>query len=327
MERYRIVITDNLFDHSHEEEEVLSDDRFILESYRHLKPEELKKAVKGADALLVNMARIDRELIESLDKCRIISRYGIGYDNVDVKAASEKGIAVGIVPDYCVTEVAEHAAALLLSCARRVPQRHGLVKKGHWRDSPGHTIYRIRGSVMGIFGYGQTGKALLQQVKGFGFSRILVCSRSLKPGTRLENGAEVVSLDDLLTLSDYLSIHIPLNEETRGILNEQKLMSMKKGSILINTARGGVLCEKGLYNALTRGPLRAAALDVFDREPPDPDNPLLALDNVVVTDHEAYFSEQSVVDLKRKAAMNVYAALIEGSPLYQVPPLFSAGDI
>lgn len=319
MNRYRIVITDNLFDDCLVEKEVFAGERFLLESYRHLTREELYEKVRTADALMVNMTKIDRELIDSLENCKIISRYGIGYDNVDVKAAGEKGIPVGIVPDYCHIEVAEHAAALLLSCARRIPQRHGLVRKGHWRDTPGHTIHRVKGSTLGIFGYGQTGKALHKQISGFGFSRILINSRNLKPGTILDNGAEIVSLDTLLAESDYLSVHIPLNEETRGVLNEQTLMSMKPGSVLINTARGGVLCEKGLFKALTAGPVRAAALDVLDREPPDPDNPLLTLDNVILTDHEAYYSEQSVFDLKRKTALNVYSMLIKGVPVHCVP--------
>jgi D-3-phosphoglycerate dehydrogenase / 2-oxoglutarate reductase len=320
MNRYRIVITDNLFDDCLVEEEVFGEDQFQLESYRHLTRKELLDVVREADALMVNMADIDRELIESLEKCRIISRYGIGYDNVDIRAAAERGIPVAIVPDYCHIEVAEHAAALLLSCARRIPQRHGLVRKGHWRDSPGHTIHRIKGSVLGILGYGRTGQALHRQVGGFGFSRVLIHSRSMEPGQPMGNGTEAVSLKTLISESDYLSVHIPLNEKTHHLLDERKLMSMKPGSVLINTARGGVLCEEGLYTALTEGPLRAAALDVFDREPPDPENPLLSLDNVVLTDHEAYFSEQSVLDLKRKAAMNVYAMLTEGKPVHQVSP-------
>ena len=319
MNQYRIVITDNLFDDCLVEEEVLSGDQFRLESYRHLTRKELLETVRTADALMVNMAEIDRELIESLEKCRVISRYGIGYDNVDVLAASEKGIPVGIVPDYCHIEVAEHAAALLLSCARRIPQRHGLVKKGHWRDSPSHTIHRIQGSVLGILGYGHTGQALHSQISGFGFSRVLIHSRNLENGTVSAKDAQAVSLDTLISESDYLSVHIPLNNETRLLLNEERLMSMKPGSVLINTARGGILCEKGLFKALTGGPVRAAALDVFDREPPEPDNPLLSLDNVVLTDHEAYFSEQSVLDLKRKTALNVYAALTQGTVLNSAP--------
>ena len=214
MNRYRVVITDNLFDDCLVEEEVFRDAPVDLEIYRGLSRSELLNKVRTADALLVNMIRADREFISALERCRIISRYGIGYDNVDVTAASEKGIPVGIVPEYCTLEVAEHAAALLLSAARRVPQRHELVRKGHWRDSPGHSLYRIRGSVLGILGYGRTGQALHGQLTGFGFSRVLVHSRGLVPGTVLENGAEAVSMDQLLKESDYLSVHLPLNGET-----------------------------------------------------------------------------------------------------------------
>ncbi len=286
-----------------------------LEIYSRMDRSELLEKVRTADALLLNMVHADRNFIESLEKCRIISRYGIGYDNVDVQAAREKGIHVGIVPDYCAVEVAEHAAAMLLSVARRIPQRHELVRKGHWRDSPGHTLFRIQGSVLGILGYGRTGQALHRQVAGFGFSRVVVHSRGLKPGTVLPCGAEAVCLEELLTLSDYLSVHLPLTDETRYMLDDERLHSMKEGAVLINTARGGILDEKALYSALTSGPLRAAGLDVLDSEPPDPDNPLLSLDNVVISDHEAYYSEQSVVDLKRKTAENVLSVLKTGRPV------------
>ncbi len=319
MSRYRVVITDNLFDDCLVEEEVFRGAPVDLEVYRGLSRSELLEKVKTADALLVNMIRADREFISVLERCRIISRYGIGYDNVDVEAAAEKGIPVGIVPEYCTLEVAEHAAALLLSAARRIPQRHELVRKGHWRDSPGHSLYRIRGSVLGILGYGRTGQALHTQLRGFGFSRILVHSRGLAEGTRLENGAEAVSMEQLLKVSDYVSVHLPLNEETRSMLNEKRLHMMKEGAVLVNTARGGILDETGLFRALTSGPLRAAALDVLVSEPPQQDNPLLRLDNVVISDHEAYYSEQSVVDLKRKTAENVLAVLETGRPVDAVP--------
>lgn len=319
MSRYRVVITDNLFDDCLVEEDVFRSAPVDLEIYRGLSRPELLDKVRSADALLVNMIRADREFISVLDRCRIISRYGIGYDNVDVRAAAEKGIPVGIVPEYCTLEVAEHAAALLLSAARRVPQRHELVRKGHWRDSPGHSLHRIRGSVMGILGYGRTGQALHGQLAGFGFSRFLVHSRGLVPGTTLENGAEAVGMEQLLEESDYVSVHLPLNEETRCMLDEERLHMMKPGAVLINTARGGILDEAGLYRALTSGPLRAAALDVLVCEPPEQDNPLLRLDNVVISDHEAYYSEQSVVDLKRKTAENVLAVLETGRPVNAVP--------
>jgi D-3-phosphoglycerate dehydrogenase len=319
MSRYRVVITDNLFDDCLVEEDVFRGAPVDLEIYRGLSRAELLDKVRTADALLVNMIRADREFISALERCRIISRYGIGYDNVDVQAAAEKGIPVGIVPEYGTLEVAEHAAALLLSAARRVPQRHELVRKGHWRDSPGHSLHRIRGSVLGILGYGRTGRALHGQLTGFGFSRVLVHSRGLVPGTKLENGAEAVGMEQLLKESDYVSVHLPLNEETRRMLDEERLHMMKEGAVLINTARGGILDEAGLYRALTSGPLRAAALDVLVCEPPEQDNPLLRLDNVVISDHEAYYSEQSVVDLKRKTAENVLAVLETGRPVNAVP--------
>ena len=223
MSRYRVVITDNLFDDCQQEKDVFKDQDVDLEIYRLLSRRELLEKVRTADALMVNMVKADRELIESLEQCRIISRYGIGFDNVDIEAADEKGIAVGIIPGYCTTEVAEHASAMLLSAARRIPQRHELVRKGHWRDSPGHSLFRIRGSVLGILGYGKTGKALHQQLLGFGFSRVLVHSRGLVPGSILAHGAEAVSLDRLLSETDYLSVHLPLTEETRQILDEKRL--------------------------------------------------------------------------------------------------------
>ncbi|MDC7234766.1 MAG: C-terminal binding protein [Spirochaetales bacterium] len=318
MKRFRVVITDNLFDDCLVEESVFQDEAVDLEICSPLDKEKMLEKVRTADALLLNMVHADREFIETLENCRIISRYGIGYDNVDVDAATEKGIHVGIVPDYCSIEVAEHAAAMLLSAARRIPQRHELVRKGHWRDSPGHSLFRIQGSVLGILGYGKTGKALHKQVSGFGFSRVLIHSRGLEPGTLLDNGAEAVSLDTLMQESDYLSIHLPLTEETRYMINGKRLQTMKEGAVLINTARGAVLDEAALYTALTKGPLRAAALDVLEYEPPEQKNPLLTLDNVVISDHEAYYSEQSVVDLKRKTAENVLAVLKTGQPVCSV---------
>ncbi|MBF9017360.1 MULTISPECIES: C-terminal binding protein [unclassified Oceanispirochaeta] len=321
MSPYRVVITDNLFDDCIEEEKVFKDENVDLEIYSRLDRKTLLEKVRSADALLLNMVDADREFIDSLDKCKIISRYGIGYDNVDVEAAREKGISVGIVPDYCSIEVAEHAAAMLLSVARRIPQRHELVRKGHWRDSPGHSLFRIQGSVLGILGYGKTGKALHKQVSGFGFSRVLIHSRGLAPGTVLENGAEAVSLDTLLKETDYLSVHLPLTDETRHLLDHKKLNSMKKGAVLVNTARGGILDESALYTALTTGPLRAAGLDVMESEPPEQNNPLLTLDNVVISDHEAYYSEHSVVELKRKTAENVLAVLKTGKAVFSVDDL------
>ncbi len=318
MKPFKIIITDNLFENTLEEEKVFQNHPVELEVYRDLPQKELIKKVRKADALLLNMVKADAAFIESLECCRIISRYGSGYDNVDVEAARRRNITVGIVPDYCTIEVAEHAAALLLGAGRRIPQRHELVRRGHWRDSYSHSLFRIRGSVLGILGYGKTGQALHRQVSGFGFSRILVFSRSIPPGTILENGGEGVDMETLLRESDYLSVHLPLNRETRHLLDASCFRIMKKNAVLVNVSRGGILDEEALFHALRSGSLRAAALDVFEKEPPGLENPLLALDNVVISDHEAYYSEESVLDLKRKTAQNALALLETGKALFSL---------
>ena len=317
MNKPLIVITDNLFPHNREEETVLSvlgADLVILDNPDR---DRLAKACRLADALLVNMTVIDREFIGSLEKCRIISRYGVGYDNVDVGAATEKGIWVGTVPDYCYQEVAEHTTALLLTLSRDVLSRDRAVRSGQWRVKPLKRLTPLRGSTLGILGYGRTGHAFHHQIRGFGFGRILLHSRNLHVGDEI-GGAEAVSFDDLIARSDYLSLHIPLDEKTRHLFNREILFKMKKGARLINTSRGAIVDESALYEALKSGHLGGAAVDVLEEEPPRPENPLLGLDNMVFTDHEAYYSEHSIAALKRKTAENVLTCLTEGRPRFSV---------
>ena len=317
MNNLRIVITDNLFPHNEEEKKVLSPlqaDIAVLDGHD---VGALKEACRTADALLVNMAEIDRGFVESLENCRIISRYGVGYDNVDVPAATEKGIWVGTVPDYCYQEVAEHTTALLLSLSRDILSRDRAVRSGQWRSKPLKKLTPLRGSTLGILGYGRTGHAFHHQIRGFGFGRILLHSRNLHRGDEI-GGAEVVSFEELISRSDYLSLHIPLDETTRHLLDRDVIFKMKKGARLINTARGGIVDENALYDALASGHLGGAAVDVLEEEPPGKENPLLSLDNMVFTDHEAYYSEHSIAALKRKTAENVLACLREGKPVFSV---------
>jgi len=313
----RIVITDNLFPHNREESEALSPLKADLVILNSPTPAELINNCREADALLVNMSDIDREFIGSLEKCRIISRYGVGYDNVDVKAATERGIWVGTVPDYCYQEVAEHTTALLLALSRDLISRDRAVREGQWRSKPLSRLTPLRGSTLGILGYGRTGHAFHHQIRGFGFGRILLHSRNLQQGDRI-GGAEAVGFEELLTQSDYLSLHIPLDGNTRHLFDRDILFRMKKGARLINTARGGIVDEKALYEALKTGHLGGAAVDVLEKEPPEPENPLLGLDNMVFTDHEAYYSENSIASLKRKTAENVLACLTQGRPVFTV---------
>jgi D-3-phosphoglycerate dehydrogenase / 2-oxoglutarate reductase len=318
MNKPLIVITDNLFPHNNEEKAVLAQINADLRILEQNTPRpELLSLCRQADALLVNMTEIDRDFIGALDKCRMISRYGVGYDNVNVTAATKKGVWVGTVPDYCYQEVAEHTTALLLALSRDILSRDRAVRAGQWRIKPLKKLTPLRGSTLGILGYGRTGHAFHHQIRGFGFGEILVHSSNLTEGDQIA-GAEAVSFQEIITRSDYLSLHIPLDEKTHHLMNRDILFNMKKGARLINTSRGAIVDEKALYEALKSGHLGGAAVDVLEEEPPLKDNPLLQLDNMVFTDHEAYYSEHSIAALKRKTAENVLACLSDGKPVFAV---------
>lgn len=318
MNKYKIVITDNLNGNCDIEKKILSSIDADVDIYRELHGEELKKAVENADAVLVDMAEITEDVIKCMKNCKVISRYGAGYDNVDTIAASRAGIKVTIVPDYCIHEVAEHAFALLLSFERHIAQRAKAVGEGRWRDVPLLKIKRIHGSVLGIIGYGRTGRALKRMAEGFGFSKILIYSRGLNEGDQLDKSVYSVSLDTLLRESDYISLHLPLNDETKYFIDKESFSVMKNDSVLINTARGAVINESHLETALKKGMIRGAAIDVMEYEPPKGNCNLAKLDNIIVTDHRAYYSEDSLELLKKKCADNALSVLKTGSAEYMV---------
>lgn len=315
--RYKIVITDTLFEDNNKEIEVLKklDAEVII--CKNKPKDELFAICRDADALLVNMINVDKEFIENLEKCKVISRYGGGYDNVDAIAAEKAGIWLATVPDYCYVEVAEHALALLLAASRSITIKNNQVREGMWRESIPYSIKRIRGTVLGIVGYGGTGKEFQKISAGLGFSRTLIHSRSLKPGTTIDN-CEVVDFDTLVKESDYISLHLPLTEDTRNMFSAEQFLKMKNDSIIINCSRGPIINETDLFNALKSGKIRAAGLDVFAFEPPVNEDNLFSLNNVVLTDHSAYHSDESLELLKEKTAENVVKTLNEGNPVNSV---------
>ena len=318
MGKYKIVITDNLNGNCDIEKRILSSIDADVKIYRELKGKKLIEAVETADAVLVDMAEMNDEVIRSMKNCKVISRYGAGYDNVDTSAAAEAGIKVTIIPDYCIHEVAEHAFALLLSFERNIAQRAKAVAEGKWRDIAPPVVKRVHGSVLGIIGYGRTGQALKSMAEGFGFSRILIHSRGLTPGEKIDDSVYAVSIETLYKESDYISLHLPLNNETKYFINDDSFTMMKKDSVLINTARGAVINESHLTEALKKGIIRGAAIDVMESEPPSPENELCNLDNIIVTDHRAYYSENSLELLKEKCALNAVSVLETGSAEYMV---------
>jgi D-3-phosphoglycerate dehydrogenase len=299
----KITISDDRFGRNDEEKAVFAGLDAELRIADCHTEDELIGACADADGVLLNQAPMTARVIRSLTKCRVISRYGIGYDNVDVLAAEERGIWVTHVPGYCTEEVAEHALGMLLSCVRCIPGKDRGIRAGGWNLN--RPIRRMSGRTLGIVGFGATGRAFWEKIQGFGFKDILIADPRIENKLLPEMNGTAASFDELIETSDFISFHVPLNEQTRHCVNRETISRMREGVILINVSRGPVIDENALVTALQSGRIGAAGLDVFEREPLQADHPFRYLDNVILTDHSAYYSQESVSVLKTRAAMNV----------------------
>ncbi len=281
--------------------------------------QELIELVRDAEAVLTCFALVTEGVIRAGERLQVIGRYGVGIDNIAVGEATKRDILVTNVPSYCEHEVAEHALALMLALARRIRTFDEGVRAGDWSLARGQPIHRVAGSTLGIVGFGRIGRMLARKARGLGM-RILVHHPRL-PETELRAaGAEPVSLVELAGQSDFVSLHLPLGEETRHLVDRAFLRAMKSTAFLVNAARGAVVDRDALLEALRDGWIAGAALDVFEPERLPPDDPLLALPNLIATPHVAYYSEESFVDLGRLAAENVAAVLGERRPAAIVNP-------
>jgi D-3-phosphoglycerate dehydrogenase len=269
----------------------------------------IKKA-HGADGLLVRWAPLTARVINTLDKCKIISRYGTGYDNVDVNAATAKGIMVTNVPDYCMEEVSDQALALFMSCARKITEHDRIIRKGAWDIAAKNPIYRLAGKTFGIVGLGRIGRVFLRKIQGFDLAQILVCDPYIpRQATEKKYGVKIVDLKTLLKRADYVSLHVPLYKATRHLIGAKEFKMMKKTAILVNTSRGPVVDNTALYTALKNKCINSAGIDVWEKEPVPVTSPLFKLPNLVVSDHAAWYSEESEIELKTKVARNAVEAL------------------
>ena len=276
--------------------------------------EELCAAIRDADAVMVGLQVFDAAVIGSMERCRVISRYGIGYDNIDVDAATAAGIWVGRVPDYGWEDVSDHALALLLACVRDLRNYDTMARAGQ-RGRP-RGLFRIKGRTLGLVGCGGIGRALIRKLGGLGLARILVHDPYLSAEQIAAVGGEAAALTTLLREADYVSLHTPLTAETRHLIGAAQLRLMKPTAILINTARGGLIDQDALAAALADGTIAAAGLDVFETEPLPTDGPLAALDNVLLSNHMAWYTEESTVELATKAARNVAEVFAGRPPVY-----------
>jgi D-3-phosphoglycerate dehydrogenase / 2-oxoglutarate reductase len=306
MHPYRVVITD--CDHGSIEEEKTEFGQIGAELVLAQVQEEkdVVGACKDADGLLNQYALLTRKVLESLPKCRVISRYGVGVDSVDLEAATDLGIIVANVPDYCMDEVASQTLAMILSLTRKIAFFDRKVKSGQWDFHLGIPIYRIKGKTLGLIGCGKIGLEVARRISAFGV-RVMTFDPYLQQAPA---GIELRDFDSVLKESNFISIHCPLNDSTRHLIGEKEFKKMKRKPLLINTSRGPIVDEKALIQALEEGLLSGAGLDVLEKEPPEAQNPLLKMENVVLSPHVGFYSVESISELKRRTAENVSEVLL-----------------
>jgi len=317
MARTLIAITDNVFpslDPAKQELAKLDPEYHMAKSPA---ADDILEAARDADAILVTYAKLPGELLRQLKKCKAIGRFGLGVDNIDLPAAKECGIAVNYVPDYCLREVSDHAMALLLELARKVTFSNKLVQSGRWEVPPIVPLRRLEGQTLGLIGFGNIPRALAPKAQAFGL-KVITHDPYLKPEVLAKAGVEGVSFDDLLARADFISVHAPLLPATRGLVNAAAFAKMKKGALLINTARGPLIDEVALIAALDSGQLGGAALDVVATEPLAKGSPLIGRDNVILTPHTAFYSVEALEELQRKCASDVARVLSGGKAVYPI---------
>ncbi|MFL5807325.1 MAG: C-terminal binding protein [Roseiflexaceae bacterium] len=274
-------------------------------------------AIRDAEVILTTWIHFPPEAIHTLERCRLIVRYGIGVDTIDLATATECGIVVGNAPTYCVTEVADHAAALALSFARRIPWLDRQIRSVGWSAAQRELwgVRRLSTLTLGVVGLGKIGRLFARRMAPFGF-RILGHDPYLSDEQIQALGATPAALDDLLRESDLVSLHVPLTPQTRQLIDAGKLALMKPSAAIVNSSRGPVIDEAALIQALQEDRLFGAALDVLDQEPPAPDNPLLHMDpmRVILTPHFAASSAEVLPDLHREVSAAVAAVLDDRWP-------------
>jgi D-3-phosphoglycerate dehydrogenase len=274
--------------------------------------DEIVSMAPEADAILTNWKRVPAAALDTALRCCIVARYGVGVDNIPVDHATELGILVANVPDFCTAEVSDHALGLLLACARRIVRFDRLTHEGRWSLDIAPGLPRLRGQTLGLVGFGRIARTLAPKALALGL-HVLAYTPRLEAGER-RSVERTDDLQRLLAESDYVSLHAPATPETQGLIGERELRAMKPTAYLINTSRGSLVDEDALARALNEGWVAGAALDVLASEPPPSNHPLLSLENVIVTPHAAFYSEAAISELQTKAARNVAMALQGEAP-------------
>ena len=272
-----------------------------------------------AEIIMFCFAQVTSRVLDAAAQCKVASRYGIGVDNIDITRATELGIVITNVPDYCIDEVTDHALGMILALNRRFVPHDRTVKSGGWSDvALNQPMHRTRGATLGVLGFGRIGRSLAEKARAFGMKTVAY-DPLLEPGQSVE-GADILSFDDVLRTSDFISVHTPLTPETEGMIGSDELASMKQGSIIVNCARGGIIQEQALADALASGHIAGAGLDVLEPAPPAANHPILTADNVIITPHTAFFSQASTAELERRTAEEAVRVAKGGMPENLINP-------
>ena len=315
MENFHAVIAGQVIADTSLETEVLRAANCRVSVAHGVTADELAPQLARADALLVQNSTlpVDATLLRAMPRRKIVVRYGVGYDNVDIAAANARGIAVCNVPDYAANEVADHAFALVLALCRQLPQLDALVRAGSWNTQPPAPMPALGERLLAVAGYGRIGRAVLERAAACKF-RLAAYDPFVDAATMKARGIEKLEADELFGRADVISLHLPLSPVTRHFIDAARLNAMKRGAIVVNTARGALIDTLALARALRKGALGGAGLDVFEDEPLPPEHPLRACPNAILTPHLAWHSQSSGARLQRLAAEEVARAL-RGEPL------------
>ncbi len=313
-----IAVTDTVFPDLNPARGTLAAVEGRLELAADPAPESIIEIAGEADAMLVTYASITAEIIGQLKNCKVIGRFGIGTDNIDIGAAHEAGIVVTYAPTYCLDEVSDHTMALLLTLARKTAFSNAQVHSGGWDMPAVVPIKRLRGRTLGLVGIGNIPQQIVPKARAFGMD--IVASDPYAPEAVFEGlGVRSVDFDELLSSSDYISVHAPLTPETHGMFGADAFSKMRSDALLINTARGPLVDTEALADALEAGELGGAALDVLPVEPPPSSSRLIGRDDVILTPHTAFYSEDSLLELQTTVASDVAAVLQGNPPRFPVP--------
>ena len=312
-----VVVTDSPFPSLDPAKKALEEANAEVVQAPSSSEEDIIKAAENADAILVTYAKLNENILRSLKNCRAIGRFGIGVDNIDLKVAGELGISVNYVPDYCLDEVSDQAMAMIISMARKIPQSNKLVQSGRWEMPAVVPMYRLRGKTVGLIGFGNIPRLMTPKAQAFGFN--VIASDPYAPKELFEKyGVESVSMDELYERSDFISVHAPLLPETKGLVNKDAFKKMKDTAIIVNTARGPLINEKDLIEALDKNEIGGAGLDVVETEPLPENSPLIGRDNVILAPHTAFYSVEALEELQTKAASDVARVLNGEEPVYPI---------